>query len=314
MKKLYNRQKIVSKIVAALCLALILSSYADANITLNSPNIKVVLMPSRGWTIYTLSWNNRYFIDSSGSGQGTAFLINGVWAGTVHGNETVLETRLSVDGNSAAVVDGLQYTGNELVFYRRTLLYNAYLLTSVMTISENSITEDVSLQGVDANKMVEKAYGVQGSRANRLTSYFGYDANGVLRTSGQTNSDNDSMSYIYLPSVAVCQYDPLTGDAILSTITVGTGFGMEHFIWDRSFDNKLYARFRQIESNCGFTKNFVLQQHLNFFNTPIGDLHEKAADIIKVLYCPQIDGDINDDCEVNMEDFALLAANWLMQD
>jgi hypothetical protein len=180
-----------------------------------------------------------------------------------------------------------------------------------MTISKNTITENITLQGINPDKNIKVAYGFLGSRTNRFVNYFGFSLGGDLLISGISNLNNNSV-FNLLPAVAICQYDPQTNDAVLSTLTNGNVYGLEYFIWDRPQDNKLYARFKEIESDCDFVKYYMLQQRLDFFNVSSENMNDKVQDILNVIACPiEISGDINNDCEVNMLDLLLLAGNWM---
>jgi len=291
-----------------------LLSPAAADITLRTNGINIVLSPLFSWTVVQLSWNGYPVIEKTGSGQGTVILVDAepdIWAGSVHANEIVLETNLLIDGTPIPVIDGTEYPiGRGVTFSRRTLLFHTYLLTSTMNISENTITESIYLQGIDPNKTIKIFYGFLGSRSNSLTTFYGYDLNGSVRVSGVSSLDNGAV-YGLSNAASVCQYGPQTGLGVLSTIINGNVYGLDAFIWDRSIDNKLYARFRSLETDCKWERYYVIQQRLDFFVSSPESVNQKVHDILAVISCTsRPEGDISGDCEVNMLDFALLAANW----
>jgi hypothetical protein len=246
---------------------------ANADIELTAGDVKAVFGQSRCWTMVSLSRNGA-FCEASGSGQGTVIDSGGIWVGSIHGNETLQSASLAVDGVAVSLQDGQSYLGNSLTLARSTLLgpvgNETYSLVSEMEISSAKIVESVSLTRTSWWQSVRTVYGFLSSRANRLTAYAAFDANGTLVDSGQTIADEGDFVYFEAGVVSVAQYDPLTGDGIISTVTKGSEYELDLFIWDRVGDNKLYCQFENITDEGSVRSiptgtTFDIQQETLFF-------------------------------------------------
>ncbi len=245
----------------------------NADIELTAGEMSAVFGQSRCWTVSSLSRNGS-FCDAEGSGQGTVIDSGGIWVGSIHGNETLQSASLAVDGVSVSLQDGQSYSGDSLLLARSTLLgpvdKETYSLVSEMEISSAKIVESVSLTRTAWWQSVRTAYGFLSSRSNRLTAYAAFDADGTLVDSGQTIADVGDFVYFDQSVVSVAQYDPLTGDGVISTVTEGAEYGLDLFIWDRVGDNKLYCRFEDITDEGSVRSiptgtTFEIQQETLFF-------------------------------------------------
>ncbi len=249
--------------------------------------------------------------DGTISGQGTVLRIDDQWAGDGHGNEVLLGTSISVNEEKKVIQDGASYSGNIIVFYRRTVIAGAYILQSTMTITHDRIDETISLQGLDETRVCDMVYAFLGSRPNRMTDYVAFNADGAILDSGQTSQNNYSWVYLYL-ATAVAQFDPDAGDCVLSLCTEGCDLGIENRIWDRRKDNKLYTLFYNAEGPCYLQNLYTMTQNILFFDSSPDKWQSDALSLIKSIKCSgKISGDLNNDCKVDFDDFVILAENWL---
>lgn len=303
-----------TKVIVWIVLKVSISCFSQADIVLKAGNVQVTLTSSYSWTVAEILWKDRAVLENIGSGQGTVILIQdnpNFWAGSFHHNETVLELRLRVNGEAAELNENGVYTGEIIEFYRRTILADVFILSSTLTISEDKIQEEVIVQGINPNKVIQVAYGFLGSRANRFSEFYGYKADGVLLLSGMSNKNNNAIIDLK-PSIAVCQYDPKTFEAVLSTVVEGADSILEQFIWDRWWDNKLYARFRGLENDANFTRYYVLRQQMDFFQVDRAELHQHVNKKLFGIFCPKrMPEDLNQDCQVDLDDFMIFAKRWL---
>jgi len=239
---------------------------ARADIVLTTSPMSITLSTSKSWTVKGMTWESYPVMSASGSGNGTVMIVDGAWAGSVHGNEVVESTSLWVDGVAKTVVDGSTYNGETIQFIRTTILGNAYRLTSTLTVTGASINEQVVLDGLDSSKIVKgkSAYGFLGTRANSLTQYAAYDVQGKVLASGATDKDDSSTIHM-APAVAVAQYDPVAQKGVLSQVTVGADLGLDPFLWDRTSDNKLYNNFSAMGGPAATTKHFTICQTVTPF-------------------------------------------------
>ena len=168
------------------------------------------------------------------------------------------------------------------------------------------ISELLTLQGLDGSRAVDVAYGFLGSRANRLTACAGFKADGGEPTVLTTDADDGA--FVELPqAVAVAQYDPLAGDGVCTTITLGRQFGLRQFVWDRPADNKWYARFDAVAGPAGTDRRFTLRRRVRFFQAEAEDWPAVAAEAVAE---PDAPGDVNFDGRVDVRDLSVLATNW----
>jgi hypothetical protein len=178
--------------------------------------------------------------DYGGSTNGVAISLVGVgFVGGQHGNETLESVSLVVDGAAVAVNGAGAYAATEATLTRTTVLGGAYRMVHTLTISAAGIDDHVSMQGLDATKLVDKFYAFLGSRSNRLTDWTAYDEDGNVLATGQAAGDDNA--YVGLPAGtwSVAQYDPAALDGVLTEWEV-PDLGPVAFITDRPTDNKLY--------------------------------------------------------------------------
>jgi len=252
---------------------------AFANISLIAGNHTVELSSGYCWTVNYITKNGHPICDQPGSAQGTVLAINGQWAGGKHDNENLLSTKLFVDGVQQPLVDGNSYVGDNVQIIHTSILGSAYQKTCTMTITPDSSNEHITLQGLDESKYCNTFYGFLGSRLNRLTEYAAFDANGSLLHSG-SNDKNDDAAVDLGNSNAVAQYDPLTGDGILSIVTGAEELNLNSFIWDRADDNKLYFRMLGAEGAAKVTNFFEFNQSLHFFEADAESWREVASSLV----------------------------------
>jgi len=250
---------------------------ASANVVLTTGDHTVELSSTACWTVNSITNNGREICDYTGSAQGSVLSVDGVLAGSKHGNEELVGVELSVDGVQQTLIDGLFYNGNRIEITRTSVLGDAYLLTSIMTIAPNFSNEHVTFQGLDGSKECETFYGFLGSRSNRLTEYAAFDISGSLLYSGSNDRNDDSVTFGDTPAVA--QYDPLVGDGVLSVITETGGSELSSFIWDRLVDNKLYFRFLDAQGPAAMSNFFEFNQSLRYFEADPQDWRKTAASL-----------------------------------
>jgi hypothetical protein len=248
-------------LIAALLVA---ASAARANIVLNTSPLSITLSTANCWTVSDMTWNSYTIMGNTGF-NGTVFSVDGTWAGSGHGNETVSTTLLRVDGVAKAIIDGSTYNGHTIQFVRTSTLGNAYRLTSTLTVCGTGTDEQVLLDGLDASKSVDagNAYGFLGTRNDSLSKYAAYDANKAVLFSGTSGGDQ---SFTHLtPAVAVAQYDPIAGKGVLSQVTTGANLALDPFIWNRDYDNKLYEDFGAMAGPAATNKHFSIRQTVTPF-------------------------------------------------
>ncbi len=245
---------------------LFFSTFTYGNITLNSGDLSIELSEHNNWTVNNLEKNGRVYISEwSQSAQGTVLLIDGVWSGSGHGNETVVHIDLFVDGDKQEVVSGNSYEGDLIEFIRTTEMGGAYRLVSRMLITPESIFESIILDGLDPSKHCDIFYGFAGSRYNGMRHYALYDVNSMLLGDGINNQNNYNMIECPENVVSVAQFHSYQGYGILTTLSNPYGMGFNTIIWDRPYDNKLYFRFTEAEGLAYTTNHFELGQMINFF-------------------------------------------------
>jgi len=278
---------------------------ADLRITVGQ--LEADFSGQRAWTLLRLTFNGRAICENAGSAQGTVLHIEGVgWVGSAHGEETVLESELLVDGQPVPLSDNASYTGTCAVLTRLTELGGSYRLRSVMSLAPDGVWELLTLQGLDASRNVDLVYGFLGSRANRLTACAGFDAAGREVVNLTTDADDGFFAALD-QATAVAQYDPLAQDGVCSAVTLGQELGLRQFVWDRLADNKLYARFDEIAGPAEPGRRFTLRQQLRFFQAEPDDWSSAARQVLPPMDVP---GDANLDGRVNVQDVSVLATNW----
>jgi hypothetical protein len=103
---------------------------------------------------------------------------------------------------------------------------------------------------------------LQGSRANQFTEYTSFDGSYNIITSDVTPNNNSSI--LLTNAVAVAQHDPLNGLGILTVMNKGSEYGLEYKIWDRTYDNKLYAQFIEPLGTCEIQKACICTNQHSF--------------------------------------------------
>lgn len=239
-------------------------SVQAATVTFRTADTTVVFDQDKSWTILNLVRNGNGIISAPGSGQGTVIAAP-EWTGSIHGDEAVKSVSITVDGELAAYSPNATYSGSSLTFTRSTTLGTVLDLTSVMTVTDAGVRETVTLTRISDGKITE-VYGFLGSRDNRLTHYAGFNANGNLIDSGTTAADDGGNAHMSDGVIAVAQYDPVLGDGLVSTIQQGAELGLHHFIWDRDFDNKLYARMTALYGTGTPGDTWTLRQEIRYFS------------------------------------------------
>lgn len=239
---------------------------SNADIVLeHSGGVAITLSQPKSWTIGHFSYDGNVLMSNPGSGQGTVIREDGEWAGSVHGNETVLDTTLLVDGIETALHDGETYKGDSLIFMRQTQLGDTFTLLSTIEIGSSGYSETVTLTRTSVPENVSIVYGFLGTRRNSLTEYASFNAEGSVLSEG--SSDGDANAQINLPAaVAVAQYDPDLGIGLVTTVKEGSDLGLAMFIWDRPDDNKLYSRFSGLNGTLGGGQIYQLGQQVEVFN------------------------------------------------
>lgn len=283
----------------------------ETDFILCSGSTEITIVSDQNYTIGLVFFNGMPILDYLGSNQGTVLNIDSVWCGSGHGFEDVLEVKLMIDGVLTPIEDGITYTGEEINLHRRTCLGQAYILNSTLNIHDSTIEENVTLQGFDATKVCSVFYGFLGSRSNCLTSFVAISEEGEIIQSDITDKDDYSVTHLN-PAVAVAQYDSLEEYGVLTIITAKMQMGLDCFIWDRPYDNKLYARFTECEGVCCAENFFDFTQKMIFFEAPRQDWQNLVNEIYWKNDCTNPPSmDINSDCKVNFVDFYEFALEWM---
>ncbi len=179
-------------------------------------------------------------MDYDGSTNGTVISLVGVgFVGGRHGHETLESVSLVVDGTALPVNGAGIFSGTEATLSRTTNLGGAYRMVHTLTISAAGIDDHVSLQGLDATKLVDKFYAFLGTRSNRLTDWTAYRENAEALGAGSATADNNANTYMPAGTWSVAQSDPVALDGVLTEWDV-PDLGPTAFIIDRATDNKLY--------------------------------------------------------------------------
>jgi len=254
-------------------------SPASASVLLISGDHTVEVMPTANWTVHSITKNGRDICSPTQSAQGSVLKIDNIWAGSKHGNETLIDAAVFVDGIEKPLSDGLTYYGSTIEITRSSILAEAYQLTSTMTITPDWSTEHITFRGLDASKQCNPFYGFLGSRANRLTEYAAFDIAGSVLYTG-TNDKNDNTSVIFGDAPAVAQYDSLEKDGILSVVTRTGGVKFVSFVCDRPVDNKLYFNFSGAAGPAYPANFFEFEQSLYFFEAEPDYWQQTAASLI----------------------------------
>jgi hypothetical protein len=293
---------------------LLLVPRATADLTLTSGQLSVVLMEDRCYTFGNIYRKGRLFCEGATSGQGIVLkmdTVEGEWAGSIHGHEKLLETRLTVDGQPMEMEQDRDYTGDSIEFYRRTIIASAMVVQSTVRLTEDRIEETVSLQGISPESECIGCFVFLGSRFNRLTDYAGFSKYGRILSSGQLSSDDNNYTYLK-PAVAVAQFDPALGDGLVAALTQGDTLDPLLYLWDRPYDNKLYCRIYGAQRKCDFENFYLLKMVTRFFDAEPQTWTQRVRGILAEEYCSEaLSADIHRDCRVDLQDLAALAEQWL---
>ncbi|MCC6422097.1 MAG: hypothetical protein IT447_01350 [Phycisphaerales bacterium] len=249
-----------------------------ATVAFQTANTTVVFDEAKSWTVLSLTRNGKGIISAPSSGQGTV-IADPDWAGSVHGNEVVHSFSITVDGTPAAYSPNATYSGSSLAFTRSTTLATVLDLTSVMTVTDAGISETVTLTRI-SDEQITTAYGFLGSRDNRLTGYASYSLNGSLTDSGTTVANDGGNAHMNSGAIAVAQYDPALGDGLVSIIEQGAELGLHHFIWDRDFDNKLYAQMSLLQGAGTIGETWTIRQKIRYFDATLENWQAIAAALV----------------------------------
>lgn len=253
-----------SFVLICLIVAGVSISVQATTVAFQTANTTVVFDQAKSWTVLSLTRNGNGIISAPSSGQGTV-IAEPDWAGSVHGNEVVHSFSITVEGELAAYSPNATYSGSSLTFTRSTTLGTVLDLTSVLTVTDAGMRETVTLTRI-SDKEITIAYGFLGTRENRLDHYAGFDADGNLINSGTTIANDGGEAHMSDVAIAVAQYDPVLGDGLVSIIEQGAELGLHHFIWDRDFDNKLYARMSSLHGHGTIGDTWTIRQDIRYFD------------------------------------------------
>lgn len=220
--------------------ALTATASAGTNHTLlDGGTFYVELDPDSQYAPWLIVYDNYRFVDADpcGSAQGTVVLLDGAWAGSLHGNEQVLEVELRVDGAPCPLEPGGTCRGRRFELTKTSVLGGAVYLTTRVVYHARGIVEDVTLEVIHDDAPLEIAYPFLSSHTNNLSRVYWrtLDGNSFL---GSTAADDNFRVYLR-DAYLVAQYDPLWERGVM------TFFGYDVYdarisIWDRDCDNKLY--------------------------------------------------------------------------
>ncbi|HNO78168.1 MAG TPA: hypothetical protein PKN33_08925 [Phycisphaerae bacterium] len=287
--------------------------------------------PDSAYTIKALAFDGTEVVVDSGSCQGTVILISNFgWYGSCHGREYLNDIRLYVDGQEAAVQDGMHYQGSWFRLVKESSLGGLAILQSEILVIENAIREKATVTFLYAIP-VAKFYPFLSSHNNAFTEVVGIESPDAVLQDGQTGLDDDSM--FDLPgSDVIGQYDPNDSVGIATHFAItGMDDGSYPFIWDRPNDNKLYfrlvgstnpvpigAQFSSTTTRVLFRTTSVDWQDsvaIPLFGNPVRDGLVDLADFAEFEQClqsPQTPAtgvctfwfDADDDQDVDLRDFA----------
>jgi hypothetical protein len=242
-----------------------IAEVAHGNVFLQSGPTTIELTSSMNYYTKYLTYADYGVVNTPGSGQGTAIFMNGNWAGSIHGNETLISATLKVDGVGQHFIDEKTYCGNVIEFTRTTNIGGAYQMTHRVTLNNDVIDEQVTLRGLDASRLVSTVYGLMSSRNDNMIDYAAYAADKSILTSGKTSRDDNAMIGLSA-AAAVAQYDPTAQIGTLTTILSDSSFTPYFFIWDRPEDNKLYAEFKGAEGYANPGNSFFFHERVKLFS------------------------------------------------
>lgn len=149
----------VARFSLLVCVALATAAFADdprpdpAVVTLRSGELSVELERSHAWNIRRISFRGVPVGTATGA-YGTLVSIPaaGGWIGGPHtegGVEQVLEARLIVDGEEAALEDGAEYTCERAVFTKRSML-DRMQLDATLTLSGGRLRQQQRITATEA--------------------------------------------------------------------------------------------------------------------------------------------------------------------
>ncbi len=282
-----------------------------ADIWLSTGNLRLSLVPARGYTVGDVYYKDKLYCNSINSNQGTVLRIDKVFSGSGHGHEVVLSTNLSIDGKNKYLQDGQTYSGNIIVFKRMTVIGLAYVLKSTITVSYDMIDEQIELQGIDPDRICDVSYVFLASRANKFDKYASFNDNSDLLQIGVTQADD--MAYTYMTSAtAVAQFDSDNRNGILSWVIGGSDKGLDLFIVDRDIDNKLYAWFHELDAVCSHDKYHKFRVLTYYFESNAQPWYLLPKDFVD-KYCLSDVNNMERDCNVDIDTLSELVEYWLME-
>lgn len=269
-----------------LCLiSLVLPSFG---FTLEGNFFEVELVPNRAYTIATLSYDNFYIVENSGSCQGTVVRTGGIWYGSCHGGEVISEVSLFVNGQEVEISE-TTYEGEHFRFEKISLLGNFAELHSVIIVNDCAIREVVDIILLQPTTF-SYFYPFLSSHNDDFIEFAGIVAPGTVLYEGLTDLGDSSFSRLYDVNM-VGQFDPIGNVGVAVYFTVS---GIEDegypFIWDRGIDNKLYfawSSYLSVEYSEGTEWHFETTRY------PIFSLE----DVVSPLF-----GDYDKDGDIDEED------------
>ncbi|MFK7894404.1 MAG: hypothetical protein AB8G23_01135 [Myxococcota bacterium] len=216
-----------------------LASTALAASILTSGDTRVVVAGPLG--AVRLVTNDDRSVVSALSGNGVVLQFgDGVWSGEGHGRESLQSRTLTIDGIPTNLRDGENYSGDVIKYTRVIQLDNTVRVTHTLTVSGNGYDHSIVLSG-HALRGIQLAYLPAETRSNRFTEVE-LRRRGVVLDSATTSSNNGAF---YRPvegstADAILQFDPVVGDGVVTRWANPIGVRIDPWVWDRTFDNKLY--------------------------------------------------------------------------
>jgi hypothetical protein len=224
---------------------------------------------SSNWSLRSITYNGSPIVSLNSSANGTVIRTDDDWSGATHGNETLEQASLSLDGIPSALDDSSVYVATSQATLEKTTVLGVsegglYRLKTHTQIEADRITETMQFQGLAPSSDVTIFYGWLGSRDPRLTHWAAFDGGGNLLGNGVTAAGDDAEHAMPVGTRAVAQYDPIAGNGIVSKWTLSQPLSTSSMIWDRSTDRKLY--FRLLGAENAADKNFTLIHSMRTFD------------------------------------------------
>jgi hypothetical protein len=224
---------------------------------------------SSNWSLRSVTYSGAPIVSLKGSANGTVIRMGDSWLGSTHGNETLEQAALYLDGIPSALDDSSDYDATTQATLEKTTVLGVganglYRLQSHTQIEADRMTETTQFQGLAPSSTVTIFYGWLGSRHTRLTHWAAFDGDGNFLGNGVTAAGDDAEHAMPVGTRAVAQYDPIAGNGIVSKWTLSQPLSTSSMIWDRSTDRKLY--FRLLGAENAADKNFTLIHSMRTFD------------------------------------------------